>query len=77
MAGRWETVPPSTSLPRRESLISAVKKRRTGYSIWLPKRALDFSFNRNLLVQGVGASEKYAYMVDALVRPRLHFLFPV
>lgn len=41
---------------------------------WLPKRALDFSFKRNLLVQGVGASEKYAYMVDALVRPRLHFL---
>jgi hypothetical protein len=41
---------------------------------WLPKRTLDFSFKRDLLIQGVAASEKYAYMLDALVRPRLHFL---
>ncbi|MFN3911813.1 exopolysaccharide biosynthesis protein [Hyphomonas sp.] len=41
---------------------------------WLPKSALDFSFKRSLLVQGVGAGEKYAHMVDALVRPRLVFL---
>ena len=41
---------------------------------WLPKSALDFSFKRSLLVQGAGAGEKYAHMVDALVRPRLHFL---
>jgi hypothetical protein len=40
----------------------------------LPKSALDFSFKRSLLVQGVGAGEKYAHMVDALVRPRLVFL---
>lgn len=41
---------------------------------WLPRNALDFSFKRSLLVQGAAAGEKYAYMVDALVRPRLHFL---
>lgn len=41
---------------------------------WLPKRALDFSFKRSLLVQGAGEGEKYAHMVDALVRPRLIFL---
>ncbi len=41
---------------------------------WLPKSALDFSFRRSLLVQGAKGGEKYAHMVDALVRPRLHVL---
>lgn len=41
---------------------------------WLPKSALDFSFKRSLLVQGAKGGEKYAHMVDALVRPRLVFL---
>jgi hypothetical protein len=41
---------------------------------WLPKSALDFSFNRELLIRGAAAGEKYAHMVDALVRPRLIFL---
>lgn len=41
---------------------------------WLPRSALEFRFRREHLVQGVAASEKYAHMVDALVRPRLTFL---
>lgn len=41
---------------------------------WLPRKALDFSFKRDHLVQGAAASEKYAHMLDALVRPRLTFL---
>lgn len=41
---------------------------------WLPANALDFKFKRSLLVQGAGAGEKYAHMLDALVRPRLVFL---
>lgn len=41
---------------------------------WLPNNALDFSFKRDLLIQGAAAGEKYAHMVDALVRPRLTFL---
>lgn len=41
---------------------------------WLPKGALDFSFSRDLLVKGAAAGEKYAVMVDALVKPRLTFL---
>jgi len=41
---------------------------------WLPKKALDFRFKRSLLVGGAGAGEKYAHMIDALVRPRLAFL---
>ncbi|MFN4023241.1 MAG: exopolysaccharide biosynthesis protein [Hyphomonas sp.] len=41
---------------------------------WLPRRVLDFTFRREHLVQGVAATEKYAHMVDALVKPRLPFL---
>jgi hypothetical protein len=41
---------------------------------WLPKGALDFRFRRDHLVQGARGAEKYAHMVDALVRPRLTFL---
>lgn len=41
---------------------------------WLPRRVLDFAFRREHLVQGVKAMEKYAYMVDALVKPRLTLL---
>jgi hypothetical protein len=41
---------------------------------WMPKNALDFSFSRDLLVKGAAGAEKYAYMVDALVKPRLTFL---
>jgi hypothetical protein len=41
---------------------------------WLPKGALDFKFKRDLLVRGAAGSEKYAHMLDALVKPRLTFL---
>lgn len=41
---------------------------------WLPRRALDFSFPRKYLVQGAEAGQKYAAMMDALVKPRLTFL---
>lgn len=41
---------------------------------WLPRRALDFTFKREYLVQGVEASQKYAHMVDRWLRPRLTFL---
>lgn len=41
---------------------------------WLPKKALEFRFKRDHLIQGAAASEKYAHMLDALVRPRLAFL---
>ncbi|MBK8197415.1 MAG: exopolysaccharide biosynthesis protein [Acidobacteria bacterium] len=41
---------------------------------WLPKSALEFRFKRDLLVKGAAGGEKYAHMVDALVRPRLTFL---
>ncbi len=41
---------------------------------WLPARLLQTAFDRKLLVNGVQASEKYAAMLDALVKPRLVFL---
>lgn len=41
---------------------------------WLPKKALEFSFPRKYLVQGVAAAEGYAGMLDRFVKPRLTFL---
>ena len=41
---------------------------------WLPKGVTEFKFKRDHLVQGVAAGERYAHMIDALVKPRLTFL---
>ncbi|MFN3608530.1 MAG: exopolysaccharide biosynthesis protein [Hyphomonas sp.] len=41
---------------------------------WLPQGVTEFKFKRDHLVKGVAASERYAHMVDALVKPRLTFL---
>ncbi|MBY9066362.1 exopolysaccharide biosynthesis protein [Hyphomonas sp. WL0036] len=41
---------------------------------WMPKGVTEFKFKRDHLVQGVAVSERYAHMVDALVKPRLTFL---
>lgn len=41
---------------------------------WLPSKLLDVRFKRKLLVQSAAAGEKYAHMLDALVKPRLIFL---
>lgn len=41
---------------------------------WVPKRALDFEFERKHLLSGVASSQKYVSWIDALLRPRLTFL---
>jgi hypothetical protein len=41
---------------------------------WVPKRALDFTFERKHLLSGVESSQKYVARIDALLRPRLTFL---
>ncbi|MFN7056417.1 exopolysaccharide biosynthesis protein [Hyphomonas sp.] len=41
---------------------------------WLPRRILDFRFRRDILVRGAVVAERYAHMLDALVKPRLTFL---
>lgn len=41
---------------------------------WAPKRALKFSFPRNALEKGARSAEKYVYIVDQFVKPRLTFL---
>lgn len=41
---------------------------------WLPSGVTEFKFKRDHLVQGVAAGERYAHMIDALVKPRLTFL---
>lgn len=41
---------------------------------WAPKRALKFSFPRSALETGARSAEKYVYIVDQFVKPRLTFL---
>ncbi len=41
---------------------------------WLPRHVLDFAFKREFLVKGAAAGQKYAHMLDALVKPRFTFL---
>lgn len=41
---------------------------------WLPRRALDVSFQRKYLISGVESVRKYAEMVDRVLKPRLTFL---
>lgn len=41
---------------------------------WLPGGVTKFKFKRDHLVQGVATGERYAHMIDALVKPRLTFL---
>ena len=41
---------------------------------WAPKRALDFSFPRARMEEGVNVACKYAHIVDRFVQPRLTFL---
>lgn len=41
---------------------------------WLPKKALEFSFQRKHLIMGVAAADKYVAQVDRFLKPRLAFL---
>jgi len=41
---------------------------------WAPKRALQFSFPRSALEKGARSAEKYVFIVDQFVKPRLTFL---
>lgn len=41
---------------------------------WVPKKALEFKFERKHLISGVAAMEKHAHTIDQLLRPRLVFL---
>jgi len=40
----------------------------------LPRRIVEFRFRRDILVRGAAIAERYAHMLDALVKPRLTFL---
>ena len=41
---------------------------------WAPKRALDFSFPRARMEEGVRIADKYAHIIDRFVQPRLTFM---
>ncbi len=44
---------------------------------WLPRRALNVSFPRKYLINGLNTLEKHAYTVDQVLKPRLTFLTQV
>lgn len=41
---------------------------------WIPKKALEFSFSRKHLVEGVAMADQYVAQVDRFLKPRLGFL---
>ncbi|MEM7459261.1 MAG: exopolysaccharide biosynthesis protein [Pseudomonadota bacterium] len=41
---------------------------------WIPKKALEFSFQRKHMIMGVAAADKYVAQVDRFLKPRLTFL---
>ena len=41
---------------------------------WIPRKALEFSFQRKHLIMGVAAADKYVAQVDRFLKPRLTFL---
>lgn len=41
---------------------------------WIPRRALEFSFPRKHLIQGVAMADRYVAQVDRFLKPRLTFL---
>lgn len=41
---------------------------------WLPKRALDATISRDLVVKGVSAARPWAQRIDKMLKPRLTFL---
>ncbi len=41
---------------------------------WVPRRALEFEFERKFLVDGIAAAEKYVRPVDSFLKPRFIFL---
>lgn len=41
---------------------------------WIPRKALEFSFPRKHLIQGVAMADRYVVQVDRFLKPRLTFL---
>jgi hypothetical protein len=67
-------IPGANSLVAIVILIFAVQMVFGRPYPWLPKRALDFDFPRQKMVDGVKAARPYVSWVDQFLKPRLTFL---
>ncbi|MDG1827514.1 MAG: exopolysaccharide biosynthesis protein [Henriciella sp.] len=67
-------IPGANSLVAIVILIFAVQMVFGRPYPWLPKRALEFDFPREKMVEGVGAARPYVRWIDRFLKPRLMFL---
>lgn len=67
-------IPGANSLVAIVILIFAVQMVFGRNYPWLPRRALEFDFPREKMVQGVKAAQPYVGWVDRFLKPRLVFL---
>lgn len=67
-------IPGANSLVAIVILIFAVQMVFGRNYPWLPRRALEFDFPREKMVQGVQAAQPYVGWVDRFLKPRLVFL---
>lgn len=73
-------ISPLTIVPGASWLTAAITLLIAGQIVigrplpWLPKKLLSASFPRKFLVKGVESMARPAYVMDALVQPRLTFL---
>jgi hypothetical protein len=67
-------VPGLTWLTAGLTLVIALQMLVGRRTPWLPRRALDATVSRNLVVKGVSAARPWARRIDAMLKPRLTFL---
>ena len=67
-------VPGMTWLSAGMTLVIALQMLVGRRTPWLPRRALDASDSRDLVVKGVSGFRPWARRIDAMMRPRLTFL---
>ena len=67
-------IPGASVLMALVTLIFAVQMVLGRPYPWIPKKALEFSFQRKHLIAGVAMADKYVAQVDRFLKPRLTFL---
>lgn len=73
-------VSPITIIPGATWIVALLTLLITGQIVigmrrpWIPRKLLDFSFKRSLLVDGTSAARNWAGVFDSVLKPRLSFL---
>lgn len=67
-------IPGANVLVATITLIFAVQMVLGRHYPWVPRKALEFSFERKYLIMGVAAADRYVTQVDRFLKPRLTFL---